>query len=119
MTKKIQIGVSDSTRTASDFINVWKRAESGKRIETRQQLNFENIETLLKALTPVRWTLLKTLRTNGSMSIRALAKALGRDYKNVHKDVRRLESIDLIGRTQDNKIEMPWKIIEARLKLAA
>lgn len=119
MTKKIQIGVGDSTCTASDFIDAWKRAEHGKKVETRQQLNFENIETLLKALTPGRWTLLKTLHTNGSMSIRALAKALGRDYKNVHQDVQRLESVDLIGRTQDNKIEMPWDIIEAHLRLAA
>ena len=119
MTKKIQIGVSDSKCTARDFIDAWKRAERGEKVETQQRLNFENIETLLKALTPGRWTLLKTLRANGSMSIRSLAKTLGRDYKNVHKDVRQMESIDLIGRTQDNKIEVPWDIIEARLRLAA
>jgi predicted transcriptional regulator len=119
MTKKIQIGVSDSTCTARDFIDAWKRAERGEKMETQQRLNFENLETLLQALTPGRWVLLKTLRTNGPMSIRALAKALGRDYKNVHKDVRRLESIGLIGRTQDDKVEVPWDIIEARLRLAA
>ncbi len=119
MTKKIQIGVNDSTYTARDFIDAWKRAERGEEVKAKQRLNFENIETLLQALTPGRWALLKTLRTNGPMSIRALAKVLGRDYKNVHKDVRRLESIGLIGRTQDSKVEAPWDIIEARLRLAA
>ena len=119
MAKKIHIGVSDSTSTARDFIDAWKRAERGEKVEIQQRLNFENIETLLKALTPGRWALLKTSRTKGSMSIRALAKALDRDYKNVYKDVRRLESIGLIGRTQDNKIEVPWDIVEAQLRLAA
>lgn len=119
MTKKIQIGVGDATCTARDFIDAWKRAERGEKVETEHRLNFENLETLLQTLTPGRWALLKTLHTNGPMSIRALAKALGRDYKNVHKDVRLLESIGLIGRTPDEKIEVPWDVIEARLRLAA
>ena len=36
------------------------------------------------------------------MSVRALARAVERNYKNVHTDVRRLEQIGLIGRTKDN-----------------
>jgi predicted transcriptional regulator len=31
---------------------------------------------------PRRWVLLKKLRTNGPMSVRALARAVERDYKN-------------------------------------
>jgi predicted transcriptional regulator len=53
------------------------------------------------------------------MSIRALAKDLGRDYKNVHTDVRRLEKIGLIGRAKNDRIKVPWDIVEARLLLAA
>jgi predicted transcriptional regulator len=53
------------------------------------------------------------------MSIRALAKNLGRDYKNVYTDVRRLENIGLIGRTKNDWIKVPWDIVEARLLLAA
>ena len=48
-----------------------------------------------------------------------LAGAQGRDYKNVHSDVKKLERIGLIGRTQDDKVEVPWDIVEARLRLAA
>jgi len=33
--------------------------------------------------------------------------------------VRRLEHIGLIGRTQDDKVQVPWDIVEARLSLAA
>jgi predicted transcriptional regulator len=119
MTKRIRIGIGDPMRTTKDFIDAWKRAERGEKVEAEQRLNFENLETLLRTLTPVRWILLKTLRTNGPMSIRALASALGRDYKNVHTDVRRLEHVGLIGHTQDDKVEVPWDIVEARLSLAA
>ena len=119
MKKKIHIGIGDSTSTAQGFIEAWKRAETGERAEAEQRLVFENLETLLRMLTHGRWVLLKTLRTKGPMSVRALAKELGRDYKNVHTDVRRLEQIGLIDRNKDDKARVPWDIVEARLKLAA
>jgi predicted transcriptional regulator len=119
MAKEIQIGVGDAVSTVKGFIDAWKRAERGEKVKAVQRLNFENLETLLRTLTSGRWFLLKTLRTNGPMSIRALASALGCDYKNVHTDVRRLEHIGLIARTQDDKVQVPWDIVEARLSLAA
>lgn len=119
MKKEIQIGIGDASNTAKDFIDVWKRAERGEKVEAEERLYFENLEILLKTLTSGRWVLLKTLRTSGPMSVRSLANELRRDYKNVHIDVRRLERIGLIDRAKDDKIEVPWDIIEARLRLAA
>ena len=119
MKKEIQIGIGDCSNTAKGFVDVWKRAERGEKVETEERLYFENLETLLKTLTSGRWVLLKTLRTNGPMSVRSLANELSRDDKNVHTDVRRLEGIGLIDRTEDDKIEVPWDILEARLRLAA
>jgi len=119
MAKEIRIGVGDPVSTAKGFIDAWKRVERGEKVKTEERLNFENLETLLRTLTPGRWVLLKKLRTNSPMSIRALAKTLRRDYKNVHTDVQRLEHIGLIARTQDDKVEVPWDIVETRLSLAA
>lgn len=119
MTKHIKIGVSDPVTTAKGFIDAWKRAERGERVETEDKLNFESIETLLKILTPGRWVLLKSLRKSGPMSIRSLASVLQRDYKNVHTDVRLLEKCGLIDRTEDNRVKVPWSVIEAKLELAA
>ena len=119
MKKQIKIGVGDAATTAKEFIDTWKLAESGEKVQEQNHLHFENLEVLLKTLTPGRWALLKKLHANGSMSIRALAKDLGRDYKNVYTDVRRLENIGLIGRTKNDRIKVPWDIVEARLLLAA
>lgn len=63
--------------------------------------------------------IVKKLHANGPMSIRALADDLGRDYKNVHRDVRRMENVTLIGHTEDDRISVPWDNVEARLLLAA
>jgi predicted transcriptional regulator len=87
-------------------------------VEAEERLVFENLETLLETLTSGRWKLLRTLRTKGPMSVSALANEQKRDYKNVHRDVQQLERIGLIGRTRDYKVEVPWDIVEARLKLA-
>ena len=119
MKKQIEIGVGDAATTAKEFIDAWKRAERGEALVGKSRLYFENLELLLKTLTPGRWALLKKLHTNGPMSVRALSRKLGRDYKNVHTDVRRLENIGLIGRTKNDKIKVPWDIVEARLMLAA
>jgi len=119
MKKQITIGVGDAATTAKEFIDVWKLAERGETIQEKHRLHFENLELLLKMLTPGRWALLKKLHANGPMSIRALSKDVGRDYKNVHTDVRRLENIGLIARTNNNRIKVPWDIVEARLLLAA
>ncbi len=119
MKKGIQIGIGDSVTTAKGFIDAWKRAERDDKLEAEHRLDFESLETLLKTLTPGRWGLLKELRKKGPMSILALARELKRDYKNIHTDIRRLESVGLVSRTRDEKVQVPWDIIEARLRLAA
>ena len=119
MKKQIKVGIGDAAATANDFIEAWKRAESGKTVLAEHRLHFENLEILLKTLTAGRWILLKSLRKNGPLSIRALANELGRDYKNVHADVRRLEQIGLIERTRDEKVQVPWDVVEAQLEFAA
>ncbi len=119
MKKQITIGVGEAATTAKEFIDVWKLAERGETVQEKHRVHFENLELLLKTLTPGRWALLKKLHANGPLSIRALANDLGRDYKNVHTDGRRLENIGLIGRTKNCRIKVPWDIVEARLSLAA
>ena len=119
MIKQIKIGVGDAASTAKYFIDAWKLAERGEKVQEKNMLHFESLEILLKELTPGRWALLKKLHANGPLSIRALANELGRDYKNVHTDARRLEKIGLIERTKNDRIMVPWDIVEARLMLAA
>ena len=80
-------------------------------------LGFEDAETLLKTLTPNRWTLLRTLRRSGATSIRGLSRSLGRDYRGVHADVTALLNLGLIDRDDKNLIRVPWSKITAELSI--
>lgn len=119
MNKKVYIGIDDPDAAAEGFIDAWEQAERGERVSAKNRLHFESLDLLLKILTPARWRLLKTLRGQGPMSIRSLAKTLRRDYQNVHTDAAQLTHAGLIEKTADGLIKVPWDMVEARLHLAA
>ncbi len=48
--------------------------------------SFQSPAALFRVLTPVRWTVIEQLQALGPMSLRGLARALGRDVKSVHRD---------------------------------
>ncbi len=117
--RKLSVGVGTAKEALDRFESVWKRAECGERVTPEHRLAFSSLPQLLKELSPARWALLEALRAEGKMTIYALAKHLGRDYKNVHTDVVRLMELGLIEKTKDNLVSVPWDVIAAELKLAA
>ena len=120
MSDEIKIGIGDERETAQEFIDIWRRAEQGEAPEAPiERLYFPDLETLLQRLTPRRLALLKTLHTIGPVSVRALSKELGRDYKNVHTDIQLMERIGLVSRKKDGRVLVPWKRIVAEFRLAA
>ena len=117
--QKIEIGISKAKENYQRFIDAWHKAEAGDTKDVEVHLNFEDLETLVSVLTTKRLELLKALRKQGPMSVRALAKALERDYKNVHVDTAALEEVDLIQRDDDGLVFAPWDVIDAQLRLVA
>ena len=102
-----------------EAVGAWERAEQGLAPEGPiERLYFQSLETLLSVLTTRRLELLKVLHESGPSSVRALAKKLRRDYKNVHQDIALLEKVGLIQR-KDGKVSAPWERIIAEIRLAA
>lgn len=117
--KKLSVGVGTTKEALDRFESVWKRAERGARVTPEHRLTFESLPRLLKELSPGRWTLLEVLRAEDQMTVYALAKRLGRHYKNVHTDVARLIELGLVEKTKEGKVLVPWDVIAAELRLAA
>jgi predicted transcriptional regulator len=69
MKKQVTIGVGEAATTAKELIDVWKLAERGETVQEKHRLHFENLEVLLKTLTPGRWALLKKLHANISSQL--------------------------------------------------
>jgi predicted transcriptional regulator len=117
--KHIHIGIEDADQGYERFVQAWRRAEAGARGESEVHLNFEDFAMLLSVLTPKRLELLRWLRQHGPLSVRALAKQLERNYKNVHADVAALEEVDLIVRAKDDLLAAPWDVIDTHMRLVA
>jgi predicted transcriptional regulator len=117
MPKTLSVGISTLPDALDRFEAAWHLATGRGTPPVLERLAFADLPLLLKTLSPARWQLLVRLRKEGSMSVRALAKQLGRDYKNVHTDVARLVELGLIEKTADARVRVAWDAIRAELKL--
>ncbi len=102
--KRIILKVKALDEMAADFKRTWKEAVGGKSLrEAAETICFDSVEDMQKFLSPERIRLLKTVHEKKPKSIYELAKALGRDRKNVTEDVKMLEGIGLIERKPAKK----------------
>ena len=73
-------------------------------------ISFATPELLWRTLTGKRWELLKTMTGAGPLSIREVARRVGRDVKAVHGDVTALVKAGILDRT-DAGVEFPYDAI--------
>ena len=101
MSKIVQVHVGDSLEViGARVVDAWHRAElTGANAEIH--IGFETWEMMVRVLSPKRLELLRHLHRNPARNIRALATALGRDYRRVHEDVEALEAAGLLERDKE------------------
>jgi predicted transcriptional regulator len=63
---------------------------------------------LWQTLTKKRWELLKVMTGQEAMTLREIARRVGRDVKAVHHDVHALLKADVLDRTDDGRIHFPY-----------
>ncbi len=93
--------------------------ERGRKIAPHAEIGFEGMGQMLGVLTPKRWELLAVLRESGPMSVAALARKLGRDYKNVHGDVEKLIEWMAVERDDAGRVFAPFAEIVVDVRLPA
>jgi len=112
---KITVGGDLEADASRRFTEAWHRAERGEPFSERH-LAFENWDTLSRTLTGKRLDILRHVRAQETPSIRALAKALGRDYSNVHADVQALAGAGLLDLTQDH-VRVEYDSIDTKIAI--
>ena len=113
--KKVLVGGTMEEEASRRFIDAWHRGERGESFHERL-LAFENWEALARVLTGKRMELLRYVRRNNVPSVRALAKALSRDYSNVHADVKALAGAGLLENTSHG-VRADYDAIETRIAI--
>ena len=111
---KITVGGAIEDEASRRFIDAWHRAERGELVHERH-LAFESWDALARVLTGKRMELLRYVRRHKVTSVRALAKALGRDYSNVHADVQALTSAGLLDATDSGRAD--YDAIETKIAI--
>jgi predicted transcriptional regulator len=112
---KITVGGSAEKEASRRFIDAWHRAEEGETFHERH-LAFESWDTLARVLTGKRMELLRYVRRHNVTSVRALAKALGRDYSNVHADVQALTAAGLLD-ASGGGVRADYDAIETKIAI--
>lgn len=95
------------------------RAMKTERAEHEARISFATPELLWEVLTAKRWVLIKTLCGAGPVSIREVARRVGRDVKAVHGDVTALLKAGVLNRTADGRIEFPFDAVKVEFLLRA
>lgn len=84
---------------------VSKELQSAERGEltpenAERHVGFQSFELFARIMTPRRLELLRHVHRQPARSIRALALALGRDYRRVHEDVQALVEAGLLDKDE-------------------
>ena len=112
---KITVGGAMEDDASRRFADAWHRAEGGETFLERH-LAFESWDALARVMTGKRMELLRYVRRHKVISVRALAKALGRDYSNVHADVQALATVGLLD-TDDAGVHADYDVIETKIAI--
>jgi predicted transcriptional regulator len=111
---KITVGGALEDEASRRFVDASRRAQKGEAFRERH-LAFESWDALARLLTRRRMELLGYVRRHDVKSIRALAKALRRDYSNVHADVQARTAAGLLDIADGVRAE--YDEIETRIAI--
>ncbi|MSP49692.1 MAG: hypothetical protein EXQ95_10250 [Alphaproteobacteria bacterium] len=114
--RRVQVHVENLVASGQRFVDAWRRAERGEQVR-EEHLSFESLEGLMATLSPKRIELVRFIRRQPNLSIAAVARELGRDYKRVHGDVRALEAAGLLEEDATG-LRAPFAGVDAQLSFS-
>ena len=112
--KTVTLDVRTLADTLSDAVTAMETLTP-----TEPRISFETPELLWKVLTAKRWDIIKSLTGAGPVSIREVARRVGRDTKAVHGDVHALLLAGLIDKTEDGKVVFPYEALHVDFMIKA
>ncbi|MDA8051229.1 MAG: hypothetical protein M0002_14715 [Rhodospirillales bacterium] len=120
MSKELQVHVGDRLDDMGRrFVDTWHRAERGELSDenAERHVGFESLELLVRVMTPRRMELLRQVHRQPARSVRALAQALGRDYRRAHEGVRALVHAGLLDRDEGG-LHADYETVRIETRLA-
>jgi predicted transcriptional regulator len=111
--KTVTLSVASRDAVTARFLAATKGKAQGAHI------TFESPELLFQALTQLRWNIIRVMTGAGPLSIREVARRVGRDVKGVHRDVHALLDAGIVERNEDGAVEFPYDAVHVDFMLKA
>ncbi len=108
--KTVTLSVASRETVNRRFAAAFQSEDQGNHI------SFASVELLWQTLTKKRWDILQAMTGEGVLSIRAVARRVGRDVKAVHGDVTALLQAGVIDRTADGVV-FPYDAVHVAFTL--
>lgn len=109
--RTVTLDVSSRENTNRRFLRAFEGEVQGDFI------SFESPALLFKVLSGKRWELLNLMTGSGALTIRELARRLGRDVKAVHGDVHALLNAGILQKTESGQIVFPFDALHVDFML--
>ena len=105
----------------ADWQGALRAAGKSAKVDTYQGevLNFESPGHFFGQLTEKRWELVRACQGKGELSVRELARLVGRDVNRVHDDVVMLAELGLLERTDSGGVFCPFTSMHIDMYLKA
>ncbi len=109
--RTVTLGVSSTLDTQKQLGAAFRGECAG------EFLSFATVELLWKVLTAKRWEILQAMTGEGEMTIREIARRIGRDVKAVHGDVQALLLAGVLDRADTGRVVFPYDAVRVDFTL--
>jgi predicted transcriptional regulator len=109
--RTVTLGVSSVHDTQKQLGAAFRGEHGGEFI------SFATVELLWKVLTAKRWEILQAITGQGEMTIREIARRIGRDVKAVHGDVQALLLAGVLDRAESGRVVFPYDAVRVDFTL--
>lgn len=103
--RMVTLGVSSIAETKRQTAAAFRGERQGEFI------SFASVDLLWKVLTAKRWEIIRAMTGQGEMTIREIARRVGRDVKAVHGDVQALLNAGVLDRTEAGHVIFPYDAV--------
>lgn len=107
MTDTLIVRVGEKDRTRQETREWIEAVERGDDVDSHRVLNIEREQDVARILSAVNLELLRTISEENPSSIRETADLVDRDVKDVHGNLSKLETLNLIEFEQEGRAKRP------------
>ncbi|MDT3435371.1 hypothetical protein [Haloarcula sp. 1CSR25-25] len=106
-TTTLTVRVGDGTTTREQTRERIRAMERGEALEDRHVLVLDDEADMQRLLSPANLALLRTIRKHEPESMRETADLVDRDFKEVHRNLTELETLNVIEFEQSGRSKRP------------